>query len=232
MSLEIVPIEGIGAVAPGDDLLSILGEALSVLHPRNGDVLVVTHKIVSKAEGQVVAIDGDPEEFKQALVQAEAKSIVRRRGDLIIAETKHGFICANAGVDRSNAESGTMILLPEDPDRSARRIKQRLDHVFGIDLAVIISDTFGRPWRRGLTDVAIGVAGMGPILDLKGTTDWSGYVLDVTEVSVADELASAADLVMGKAAGIPAALIRGYQVPAGDGSGSDLVRPPSEDLFR
>ncbi|MDH3189996.1 MAG: coenzyme F420-0:L-glutamate ligase [Acidimicrobiia bacterium] len=232
MSLEIVPIEGIGAVAPGDDLLSILGEALGDLRPRTGDVLVVTHKIVSKAEGRVVHIDGDPEEFKQAFVEAEAKSIVRRRGDLIIAETKHGFICANAGIDRSNAESGTMILLPEDPDRSARRIKQRIDHVFGIDLAVIISDTFGRPWRRGLTDVAIGVAGMAPILDLKGTTDWSGYVLDVTEVSVADELASAADLVMGKAAGIPAALIRGYQVPAGDGSGSDLVRPPSEDLFR
>lgn len=232
MSLQIIPIEGIGVVAPGDDLLSILGKALRDLNPRSGDVLVVTHKIVSKAEGRVVQIEGDPEEFKQALVLAEATSIVRRRGDLIIAETKHGFICANAGVDRSNAESGTMILLPEDPDRSARRIKQRLDHVFGIDLAVIISDTFGRPWRRGLTDVAIGVAGMKPILDLKGTKDWSDFVLDVTEVSVADELASAADLVMGKAAGIPAALIRGYQVPAGNGSGSDLVRPPSEDLFR
>jgi coenzyme F420-0:L-glutamate ligase/coenzyme F420-1:gamma-L-glutamate ligase len=232
MTLKIVPVEGIGAIEPGDDLLSILVGALQPLSPVSADVLVVTHKIVSKAEGQVVTIEGDPEEFKRALVELEAAAIVRRRGDLIIAETKHGFICANAGIDRSNADPGTMILLPEDPDRSARRIKHRLDHAFGIEVGVIISDTFGRPWRRGLTDVAIGVAGFNPILDLVGTRDWSGYLLDVTEVSVADELASAADLVMGKASGIPAALIRGYRVPLGDGSGSQLVRPPAEDLFR
>ncbi|HEY5890823.1 MAG TPA: coenzyme F420-0:L-glutamate ligase [Acidimicrobiia bacterium] len=232
MTLEVIPVEGIGQIRPGDDLLSILVATVGTLKPASSDVLVVTHKVVSKAEGQVVAIDGDPEEFKRRLVQSEAASIVRRRGDLIIAETKHGFICANAGIDRSNADPGTMILLPDDPDRSARRIKRRFDHEFGIDLAVIISDTFGRPWRRGLTDVAIGVAGFHPILDLVGTTDWSGYVLDVTEVSVADELASAADLVMGKASGIPAALIRGYAVPEGDGSASQLVRPPNEDLFR
>lgn len=232
MTLEIIPVTGIGNIRPGDDLLSLLVDTVADLNPTSSDVLVVTHKIVSKAEGQVVAIEGDPEEFKKRLVHSEAASIVRRRGPLIIAETKHGFICANAGVDRSNAEPGTMILLPEDPDRSARRIKHRLDHEFGIDLAVIISDTFGRPWRRGLTDVAIGVAGFNPILDLVGTTDWSGYVLDVTEVSVADELASAADLVMGKASGVPAALIRGYTVPAGEGTGSQLVRPPEEDLFR
>ncbi len=232
MKLEILPVPGIGAVNPGDDLLNVLINALRPLSPLRGDVLVVTHKIVSKAEGRVVTIEGDPDEFKRILVESEAAGIVRRRGDLIIAETKHGFICANAGVDRSNAEPGTMILLPEDPDRSARRVKSRLDHEFGIEIAVIISDTFGRPWRKGLTDVAIGVAGMNPILDLKGTRDWSGQLLDVTEVSVADELASAADLVMGKASGIPAALIRGYEVPPGDGGGVDLVRQPNEDLFR
>lgn len=232
MSLEILPVSGIGAISPGDDLLGVLVEALRVHQPRTGDVLVVTHKVVSKSEGRVVEIVGDHDEFKRSLVEAEAKSIVRRRGDLIIAETKHGFICANAGVDRSNAEPGTMILLPEDPDRSAQRIKRRLDHEFGAELSVIVSDTFGRPWRKGLTDVAIGVAGMSPILDLKGTKDWSGYLLDVTEISIADELAAAADLVMGKASGIPAALIRGYRVPSGSGLGSDLVRPAGEDLFR
>src|SRR5690606_12225965 len=149
------------------------------------------------------------EEFKKRLVEEEAVSIVRRRGDLIIAETKHGFICANAGIDRSNAEPGTVILLPDDPDRSAHRIRLRLEKRFGISLAVIISDTFGRPWRRGLTDVAIGVSGMLPILDLRWTIDWVGRELEVSEVAVADELAAAADLVMGKASGIPAALVRG-----------------------
>lgn len=232
MSLHILPVEGIGAIKPGDDLLSILVNALTSIAPRNADVLVVTHKIVSKAEGRVVDIVGDPDDFKRRLVEAEASEIVRRRGNLIIAETKHGFICANAGVDRSNADDGTMILLPEDPDRSARRIKKRIDHAFGVGIAVVISDTFGRPWRRGLTDVAIGVAGMNPILDLVGTRDWTGKTLDVTEVSIADELASAADLVMGKASGVPAALIRGFEVPTGDGDGSQLVRPASEDLFR
>ncbi|MEX0797238.1 MAG: coenzyme F420-0:L-glutamate ligase [Acidimicrobiia bacterium] len=232
MSLQVIPVEGIGAVSPGDDLLTMLTDALRPHQPARGDIVVVTHKIVSKAEGQVVEIEGDPEEFKRKLVESEAVSIVRRRGDLIIAETKHGFICANAGIDRSNAAPNTMILLPDDPDRSARRLKHRFDHEFGVDLAVIISDTFGRPWRRGLTDVAIGVAGIKPILDLKGTEDWAGYELDVTEVAVVDELASAADLVMGKASGVPVALIRGYRYQSGDGSASDLVRPPSEDLFR
>ncbi len=232
MSLQVIPVEGVGVVSPGDDLLSTLTDALRPHQPTGGDIVVVTHKIVSKAEGQVVEIEGDPEDFKRRLVESEAVSIVRRRGDLIIAETKHGFICANAGIDRSNAAPNTMILLPDDPDRSARRLKHRFDHEFGVDLAVIISDTFGRPWRRGLTDVAIGVAGIKPILDLKGTEDWAGYELDVTEVAVVDELASAADLVMGKASGIPVAIIRGYWYEAGNGSASDMVRPPSEDLFR
>ena len=157
---------------------------------------------------------------------------MRRRGQLIIAETKHGFICANAGIDRSNAEPGTMILLPDDPDRSAHRIRVRLEQEFEPGLAVIISDTFGRPWRRGLTDIAIGISGIPAILDLKGTKDWLGYDLEVTEVAVADEVAGAADLVMGKADGIPAALVRGLQLPPGEGRARDLVRPAEEDLFR
>ncbi len=232
MTLEIRPLLGIGAVAPGDEVTDALASALEPMHPAPGDVLVVTHKIVSKAEGRVVVIEGDEEEFKLSLIQSEAVAIVRRRGNLVIAETKHGFICANAGIDRSNADPGTMILLPEDPDRSAHRIRSRLGQVLGVDLPVIISDTFGRPWRRGLTDVAIGVSGLEALLDLKGTVDWTGRELEVTEIAVADELAAAADLVMGKASGIPAALIRGYEGPRGEGRGSDLVRSPEEDLFR
>ena len=232
MTLYVLPLLGIGAVAPGDGMIEALAGALEPLSPVEGDVLVVTHKIVSKAEGRVVEVTGDEEAFKRALVESESVSIVRRRGDLIIAETRHGFICANAGVDRSNAEEGTMILLPEDPDRSAHRIRTRLERRFGVDIPVIISDTFGRPWRRGLTDIAIGVSGLEAIVDLKGTKDWSGRELQVTEIAVADELASAADLVMGKADGIPAALIRGYAGPRGEGRGRDLIRSPEEDLFR
>jgi coenzyme F420-0:L-glutamate ligase/coenzyme F420-1:gamma-L-glutamate ligase len=232
VTIQILPLIGIGSVSPGDDVAEIIADALVQLAPAPGDVLVVTHKVVSKAEGQVVTVEGDEEAFKQALVESEAVSIVRRRGDLIIAETKHGFICANAGIDRSNAEPGTMILLPEDPDRSAHRIRVRLERRFGVDMPVIISDTFGRPWRRGLTDIAIGVSGLDAIADLRGTRDWLGRELEVTEIAVADELASAADLVMGKASGIPAALVRGYDGPRGEGRGADLVRPASEDLFR
>jgi coenzyme F420-0:L-glutamate ligase/coenzyme F420-1:gamma-L-glutamate ligase len=206
--------------------------ALEPVIPQEGDVIVVTHKIVSKAEGRVVEVIGDEEEFKRALVESEAVSIIRRRGDLIVAETRHGFICANAGVDRSNAEPGTMILLPEDPDRSAHRIRTKLQRRFEIDMPVVISDTFGRPWRRGLTDIAIGVSGIEAIVDLKGTLDWAGRELHVTEIAVADEIAAAADLVMGKSAGIPAALIRGYDGPRGEGRGRDLVRSSEEDLFR
>lgn len=232
MSLQILPLVGIGAVKPGDEVTEVLATALEPLEPAPGDVLVVTHKIVSKAEGRVVTIQGDAEEFKRALVEAEAASIIRRRGPLIIAETRHGFICANAGVDRSNADPGTMILLPEDPDRSAHRIRVRLQRRLGVELPVIISDTFGRPWRRGLTDIAIGVSGLEAVVDLRGTRDWVGRELEITEIAVADELASAADLVMGKASGVPATLIRGYRGPRGEGRGADLVRPVDEDLFR
>jgi coenzyme F420-0:L-glutamate ligase len=232
VTLTFHPVEGIGSIRPGDDLPALLAKALEPLRPEPGDVVVVTHKIVSKAEGQVVTIEGDEEAFKRALVESEAVSIVRRRGDLIIAETKHGFICANAGIDRSNAEPGTMILLPDDPDKSAHRIRKRLEATFGIDLPVIISDTFGRPWRRGLTDIAIGISGLEAILDHRGTRDWSGRELEVTEIAVVDELVAGADLVMGKADGIPAALVRGYAGPRGSGRGRDLVRPVDEDLFR
>lgn len=232
MSLEIHPVLGVGPVGEGEDIASVLTPGLKAIGPRNGDIVVVTHKIVSKAEGAVRDIVGDEEEFKRLLVESEAVSIVRRRGDLIIAETKHGFVCANAGIDRSNTAQGTMVLLPEDPDRSAHRIRNRLSQEFGVDLPVIISDTFGRPWRVGLTDVAIGISGIKSILDLRGTRDWSNRELDVTEVAVADEIASAADLVMGKADGVPAALVRGLSGLEGDGRGSDLVRPVDEDLFR
>lgn len=232
MSLTVIPVTGVGRVGPGDDLAGILAAALVEIGPEERDVLVVTHKVVSKAEARVAEVVGDEETFKRALVEGEAVSVLRRRGDLIIAQTRHGFICANAGVDRSNADPGTMILLPEDPDRSAHRIRTRLRRRLGVDLPVIITDTFGRPWRRGLTDVAIGLSGLEAVLDLRGSIDWMGRELEVTEVAVADELAAAADLVMGKASGIPAALIRGYEGPRGEGRGRDLVRPVEEDLFR
>jgi coenzyme F420-0:L-glutamate ligase/coenzyme F420-1:gamma-L-glutamate ligase len=232
VSLSVHPLIGIGRVETGDDVAGALEPSLRGLDPRSGDVLVVTHKIVSKAEGAVREVTGDELEFKRALVEELATSIVRRRGELIIAETKHGFVCANAGVDRSNTDPGTVVLLPDDPDRSAHRIRTRLSHMLGFDIPVIISDTFGRPWRRGLTDIAIGLSGLEPILDLRGTMDWAGRELDVTEVAVADELAAAADLVMGKASGIPAALVRGYDGPRGEGRASELVRPVDEDLFR
>ncbi len=218
---------------PGHDLAGLLAGALSTMHPAPDDVLVVTHKVVSKSEGAVVELPDDGPDAHRPLVERESMRVVRRRGDLVIAETRHGFICANAGVDRSNAVPGTAVLLPDDPDRSARRIRARLGKALGVRPAVIISDTFGRPWRRGLVDVAIGVAGMAPIHDLRGSTDVFGRVLDVTEVNVADEAAAAADLVMGKATGICAVLIRGMNPVLGRGSiREDVVRPAQEDLFR
>ena len=232
MSLEIAPIEGIPPVAQGDEVSDLLIEALGSYELENNDIVVVTHKIVSKAEGAVVVIEGDEEAFKRDIVESQSVSIIRRRGDLIIAETKHGFVCANAGVDRSNTAEGTMVLLPEDPDRSAHRIRVRLQNHYGVEVGVIVSDTFGRPFRRGLTDVAIGISGVAGVADLKGTVDWSGRELEVTEIAVADELAAAADLVMGKADGIPAAVIRGWKGPKADGKGRDLIRPVEEDLFR
>jgi coenzyme F420-0:L-glutamate ligase/coenzyme F420-1:gamma-L-glutamate ligase len=196
----------------------------------DGDIVVITHKIVSKAEGRVATAATDAE-YREAVL-AEAAAVIRRRGDLVITQTHHGFICANAGVDRSNIEGNRIVLLPERPDRSAASIKNKLEALSGVTLAVIISDTFGRPWRRGLTDIAIGVAGMAAINDLRGTTDMHGRVLEVSEVAVVDEIAGAADLVMGKSTGIPAAIVRGLAWDPAAGRATDLVRPAAEDMFR
>ncbi len=231
--LRVVPVPGLPEVRPGDDLAGMVASACeATIGIHDGDVVVVTQKVVSKAEGRLVDID--PETGHRPIVEAESVRILRRRGDLIIAETEHGFVCANAGVDLSNVEAGQAALLPEDPDRSARRIRDALTHRFGVEVAVIVSDTFGRPWRRGVTDVAIGVAGLRPVIDLRGTADALGRELQVTEVAVADELAAAAELVMGKSTGIAVAVLRGVD-PAWLGDGSvvdDLVRRPDEDLFR
>jgi coenzyme F420-0:L-glutamate ligase/coenzyme F420-1:gamma-L-glutamate ligase len=230
--LEIWAIDGIGEVRPGDDLVGLIIAAKPQL--RDGDVLVVTQKVVSKAEAQLVPIDpGDPLS-KAKIVEGESVRVLRRRGELIVSETRHGFVCANAGVDLSNVSHGWAALLPEDPDRSARRMRDGLRGKLDVDVAVIISDTFGRPWRRGLTDVAIGCAGIMAIVDLRGTHDSNGYELQVTEVCVVDELASAAEMVMGKSSGLCAAIVRGVD-PTWLGPGevvTEVVRPASEDLFR
>jgi coenzyme F420-0:L-glutamate ligase/coenzyme F420-1:gamma-L-glutamate ligase len=231
-----MPVRGIGEIRPRDDLAGIIAEACAAdpaTALQDGDVLVVTQKVVSKAEGRVEAIDPDDPQGHRAIVERESVRILRRRGDLVIAETAHGFVCANAGVDLSNIEAGYAVLLPVDSDRSARRIRDAIRHRHDIEVAVIVSDTFGRTWRRGLTDVAIGCAGILPIADLRGSTDSLGRELQVTEVCIVDELAGAADLVCGKASGVPVALCRGID-PAwlGDGSVADLIRQPAEDLFR
>ena len=230
-TIEIIPVTGIGEVTAGADVASLIHAAFE---PSGGlqerDIVVVTHKVVSKAEGRTVAVTDDAD--YRRVVEAEAATIIRRRGDLVIAQTRHGFICANAGVDRSNVVGDHAILLPERPDRSAHTIRRGLEHASGTRLAVVITDTFGRPWRRGLTDVAIGVSGMAAILDLRGTTDMQGRVLDVTEVAIVDEIAAAADLVMGKSSGVPAAVVRGLSWPDGEGRAVDLVRPAAEDMVR
>ena len=229
-------IEGIGEIVPGDQVGDIVVDACSA-EPngplQNFDVIVVTQKIVSKAEGRLVAIDPDDPVSHKQLVEDEAVRIVRRRGDLIITETKHGFVCANSGIDLSNVERGYAALLPIDSDRSARRVRDIVKARLDIDVGVIVSDTFGRPWRNGLTDVAIGVAGIAGVLDLRGTPDALGRVMQVTEVAIADELASTAELVMGKSNGIPVAVIRGVD-PSWfrDSSMREIVRPAQEDLFR
>lgn len=231
-SVSLIPVTGIGEVTAGDDVAGVVYTALTetglTLHAH--DVVVITHKIVSKAEGRVAPVSDDA--VYRELVEQEAASIVRRRGDLVITITEHGFICANAGVDRSNAPRGHAVLLPRAPDRSAHTIRKRLERVSGVPIAVIVTDTFGRPWRRGLTDVAIGVSGIPALIDLRGTKDMQGRSLEVTEVAVIDEIAAAADLVMGKATGIPAAIVRGLELTAGEGRATDLVRPAAEDLFR
>ncbi len=243
VALTVFPVTGLGEVRPGDDLAGMLADRLFASHTEaspvpggitDGDVLVVTQKVVSKAEGRLVAIDPNDADAKQALIEGESVRIIRRRGDLVITETRHGFVCANAGVDLSNVDVGTAALLPVDPDRSARRIREVFEHQHQVSVGVIISDTFGRTWRQGVTDVAIGIAGIAGVVDLRGTADATGRVLEATEVCIADELAGAAELVMGKTRGIPAAVVRGVdpQWFRGSSVAAEIIRPPGEDLFR
>ncbi|HZB85702.1 MAG TPA: coenzyme F420-0:L-glutamate ligase [Gaiellaceae bacterium] len=226
--LRIVPLAGVPEVRPGDDLALLLGDAVERAGGlEEGDVLVVAQKAVSKAEGRIERADD-----QLGVVLREARAVRRRREDFVIAETEHGFVCASAGVDRSNApDEGWLVLLPRDPDASAARIREGLRDRLGAAPAVIVSDSFGRAWRQGTTDVAIGVAGMRPLLDLRGRRDARGYELASTVIAIADEVAGAAELVMGKSRGVPAALVRGYAFPPGEGSAAELVMPPERDLF-
>ena len=247
--IRVIPVEGMPEVRDGDDLAGLLLQACSGSGElQSGDVLVVTQKIVSKAEGRVVQLESlvasplavtlsegthrDPR-HTEAVLQESAR-IVRTDRGAIISETRHGFVCANAGVDASNVPggAGTVALLPLDSDASARAIRQRVADERGVDVAVIISDTFGRPWREGATNVAIGVAGMHPLADYRGQADAYGEVLYTTMIAIADELACAAELVTGKTLGVPAAIVRGYSCPPGDVGAGALVRPAARDLFR
>ncbi|MHB8328925.1 MAG: coenzyme F420-0:L-glutamate ligase [Acidimicrobiales bacterium] len=229
-ALSVVPVTGIGEIRAGDDLAGLIAERAD-LH--DGDVVVVTQKVVSKAEGRLVPVDGDDPADRMRIIESEAVRVLRRRGDLVITETAHGFVCANSGVDVSNVDTGWAALLPEDPDRSARRIRDGL-RATGVEVGVVVSDTFGRPWRRGVTDVAIGCAGVAAVVDLRGTDDSRGRPLVATEVCVADQIASAAELVMGKAAGVPAAVVRGVDPKWLRRSSvrDEIVRLVGEDLFR
>ena len=231
MTIEIVPVFGVPEIGPGDDLAASIADRIELA---DGDCVVVTQKIVSKAESRLVAIDPDDPLSHKPLVERESVRVLRRRGALVISETEHGFVCANAGIDLSNVERGYAALLPVDSDRSARRIRDALLGRAGVDVGVVVSDTFGRPWRRGVTDVAIGCAGIAAVIDLRGTSDALGRELTVTEVAIADEIAAAADLVMGKALGVPVAVVRGLD--AGwfrtASVAEEIVRPPADDLFR
>jgi coenzyme F420-0:L-glutamate ligase/coenzyme F420-1:gamma-L-glutamate ligase len=230
VEIRIIAVTGMPEVSPGDSIADLILEHVTV---EGGDVVVVTSKIVSKAEGRLVDIDHADPSARGALIEQEARRILRRREELYITETHHGFICANSGVDFSNVVDGAA-LLPANPDRSARRIRDALEARTGLTVAVIVSDTFGRTWRRGLVDVALGCAGITAILDLRGTADAQGRPLEVTEVAVVDEVAAAADLVMGKAEGVPVAIVRGVERQwFREGSvRQEIVRPPGEDLFR
>jgi len=248
--IRIIPIKGIGEIFPGADLGTIIYEAL--LHQdlilEQGDILIVTQKIVSKAEGRTVHLaDIQPSSFAQIIakegqkdarhvevVLRESKRIVRMDRGIIISETHQGFICANAGVDESNVNGENLLtLLPVDPDQSAQRVRRQLQALAGIhDIAIIISDTWGRPWRNGQVNMAIGVAGMEPLVDYRGQRDRYGYEMQASIIGVADELAAAAELVMGKIDHIPVALIRGYSYPSGEGNARTLTRESTTDMFR
>ncbi len=229
MSVEVVPLVGLPEIGPGADLAAILAGALADAGAGGGDVLAVTQKVVSKTEGRMVPAEGGD---RAVWVDRETRRVVARRGDLVIAETAHGFVCANAGVDASNLVEGFLTLLPEDPDGSADRLRRDLAERLGVELAVVITDTFGRAWRRGLVDVAIGCAGLPSLVDLRGTSDRHGRELEATVIALADQIAAAAGLVMAKAAGVPAALVRGIDTSGQAVPAADLVRPAEEDLFR
>lgn len=244
--VRVIPLRGLPELEAGDDLAQLLAAAAEASGGLEaGDVVVVAQKAVSKVEGRVVALDevepspravelagpdGDARHVE--VILRESQEVVRSRPPLVIARTRHGFVCASAGVDASNAPGPeSLVLLPVDPDRSAAALRERLVELAGVPVGVIVSDSFGRAWRQGTTDVALGVAGLEAVRDLRGTTDASGHELRSTVIAVADEVAGAAELVMGKAAGIPAAIVRGVGAP-GDGRGQELVMPLERDLFR
>jgi coenzyme F420-0:L-glutamate ligase / coenzyme F420-1:gamma-L-glutamate ligase len=242
--LRVIPLRGIPELEEGDDLAALVVDAAREAPIYDGDVLVVAQKAVSKVEGRVVSLsgiepserarelagDGDPRRLE--VILREAREVVRVRPPLVIAETRHGFVCASAGVDASNAKGpDTLVLLPVDPDASAARIRSRILELTDVAVGVVVSDSFGRAWRLGTTDVALGVAGVTALVDLDGQRDSAGYELHATQIAVADEIAGAAQLVMGKLDGIPAALVRGLEV-RGSGLGSDLLMPRERDLFR
>src|SRR5437867_11070109 len=238
--IELIGVPGIPEVAEGDDVAALIARALRdvSIEVVDGDVLVVAQKIVSKAEGRMVKLDSvEPsaraQEWASAcdkdarvveVVLRESKRIVRMKRGVLISETEHGFVCANAGVDTSNVAEGTVTLLPKDPDASAQQIRSELEAAFGVRIAVIVSDTFGRPWREGLVNVALGVSGIAPLIDYRGQKDSHGNALKVTVIAIADELASAAELVMKKSAGIPVAIVRGFDYESRDASGLQLIR--------
>jgi coenzyme F420-0:L-glutamate ligase/coenzyme F420-1:gamma-L-glutamate ligase len=247
-SIQIIPVAQLPEIAPGDDLSRLIAEAVKGqgLRISEGDIFVLAQKIVSKAEGKIVRLDSivpsrraeqwaaDYQKDARVieLVLSEASRIVRMERGVIVAETRHGFVCANAGVDVSNAPEGTAILLPDDADRSARALQMQLKKDFGVHVAVIIADTFGRPWREGLVNVALGVAGMAPLVDYRGQRDASGKTLQATVIAKADEVAAAAGLVMGKTDRVPVAILRGVVSVEESGSGRDLIRSAATDIFR
>jgi len=239
--ISIIPVSGLPEIRRDDDLAAMVVDLVTL---EDRDVVVLAQKAVSKVEGRVVRIDSyeasakaielagderDPREVEAIL--REAKRIVRERGPLVIAETRHGFVCASAGVDHSNAPGpGLLVLLPLDPDASARTFRDRVRELTGRDVGVVVTDSFGRPFRQGTTDVAIGVAGIPALLDLRGTTDRVGYELRSTRVAVADEIAAAADLARGKAEGVPVVVVRGLRLE-GDGTAQEIVIERELDLF-